>query len=340
MAFACRPRVIVCDEPTTGLDVTTQAKVLETVRDLCRTHHVAVLYVSHDLAVVAELADRVAVMYAGRIVELATRDALFSRHATRTRSASCAPSPTSPEPRRARHPRARAAPAAPQGLLLRPALCVRPRRLPRALPAGHRHGRGHLVRCYHVADAQAARTETGAKAASSSGGRDRAGRQLAERELRWPPDAVRHNLDVRRDECLALVGESGSGKTTLARCIVGLHRDFTGRSAARRRLPPSARKRSAGAPAPAIRLSEPVRIAEPAALDRRDDRPPAALFFPLGRRKPPRASANASSASRSRPTRAPAFPISFRAASGSASRSRGRSRPSPRCSSATRSPPR
>jgi peptide/nickel transport system ATP-binding protein len=73
MAFANRPRVIVCDEPTTGLDVTTQARVLETVRDLCRSHQVAALYVSHDLAVVAELADRVAVMYAGRIVETGPR---------------------------------------------------------------------------------------------------------------------------------------------------------------------------------------------------------------------------------------------------------------------------
>src|SRR5579859_5776382 len=78
MAFACRPQVIVCDEPTTGLDVTTQARVLETIRDLCRTHGVAALYVSHDLAVVAELADHVAVMYAGRIVELASRQALFA----------------------------------------------------------------------------------------------------------------------------------------------------------------------------------------------------------------------------------------------------------------------
>jgi peptide/nickel transport system ATP-binding protein len=78
MAFASRPHVIVCDEPTTGLDVTTQARVLETVRDLSHSHHVAALYVSHDLAVVAELADRVAVMYAGRIVESGTRDQLFS----------------------------------------------------------------------------------------------------------------------------------------------------------------------------------------------------------------------------------------------------------------------
>ena len=77
MAFANRPRVIVCDEPTTGLDVTTQARVLETVRDLCRSHQVAALYVSHDLAVVAELADRVAVMYAGRIVESGPRERMF-----------------------------------------------------------------------------------------------------------------------------------------------------------------------------------------------------------------------------------------------------------------------
>src|SRR5438874_588719 len=77
MAFACRPRVIVLDEPTTGLDVTTQAHVLETVRMLCRTHGVAALYVSHDLAVVSALADRVAVMYAGRVVEIGRERDLF-----------------------------------------------------------------------------------------------------------------------------------------------------------------------------------------------------------------------------------------------------------------------
>ena len=78
MAFANRPHVIVCDEPTTGLDVTTQARVLQTVRELCQQHQVAALYVSHDLAVVAELADHVAVMYAGRIVERGPRDVIFS----------------------------------------------------------------------------------------------------------------------------------------------------------------------------------------------------------------------------------------------------------------------
>ena len=77
MAFANRPKVIVLDEPTTALDVTTQAHVLDTVRDLTKSYGVAALYITHDLAVVANLADRIAVMYAGRVVEIGTRDELF-----------------------------------------------------------------------------------------------------------------------------------------------------------------------------------------------------------------------------------------------------------------------
>ena len=78
MAFACRPKVIVLDEPTTGLDVTTQAHVLNTIRDLTRAHQAAAVYVTHDLAVVAELADRIAVMYAGRLVEIGPAQELFA----------------------------------------------------------------------------------------------------------------------------------------------------------------------------------------------------------------------------------------------------------------------
>ena len=77
MAFACRPRLIVLDEPTTGLDVTTQRRVLDTVRGLCRTYQVAAVYISHDLAVVAEIADHVAVMYSGRLIEIGAASELF-----------------------------------------------------------------------------------------------------------------------------------------------------------------------------------------------------------------------------------------------------------------------
>jgi peptide/nickel transport system ATP-binding protein len=72
MAFACRPSVVVLDEPTTGLDVTTQALVLTTIRALAAEHQVAALYITHDLAVVAQIADRIAVMRAGRVVETGT----------------------------------------------------------------------------------------------------------------------------------------------------------------------------------------------------------------------------------------------------------------------------
>ena len=78
MAFACQPSIIVLDEPTTGLDVTTQAHVLKTIRRLAKAHDVAALYVTHDLAVINELADRVAVMYAGRVVEVGSKESIFS----------------------------------------------------------------------------------------------------------------------------------------------------------------------------------------------------------------------------------------------------------------------
>ena len=78
MAFACRPRLIVLDEPTTGLDVTTQRRVLDTVRGLCRSYQVAAVYITHDLAVVAEIADHVAVLYAGRLIEIGQARELFA----------------------------------------------------------------------------------------------------------------------------------------------------------------------------------------------------------------------------------------------------------------------
>src|SRR3954454_14305629 len=77
MAFLPKPKVLVLDEPTTGLDVTTQKMVLDTMAELCRAHGVSALYVTHHLAVVANIADRVAVMYAGQIAELGPRDTIF-----------------------------------------------------------------------------------------------------------------------------------------------------------------------------------------------------------------------------------------------------------------------
>jgi len=79
MALACEPRLLLADEPTTALDVTIQAQILELLRRLQEEKHMAVMLITHDLGVVAENADVVAVMYAGRIVELAKVETLFDR---------------------------------------------------------------------------------------------------------------------------------------------------------------------------------------------------------------------------------------------------------------------
>src|SRR3712207_3309493 len=79
MALACDPMLLIADEPTTALDVTIQAQILELLDELRRTRELAVLLITHDLGVVAEVADRVAVMYTGRIVEESPVEELFAR---------------------------------------------------------------------------------------------------------------------------------------------------------------------------------------------------------------------------------------------------------------------
>jgi peptide/nickel transport system ATP-binding protein len=79
MALACNPRLLIADEPTTALDVTIQAQILELMRDLKRRVGAAIMLITHDLGVVAEMAERVIVMYAGRKVEEAPVDEIFSR---------------------------------------------------------------------------------------------------------------------------------------------------------------------------------------------------------------------------------------------------------------------
>jgi len=78
MALSCRPKLVIADEPTTALDVTIQAQVIVLLRDLAREHGLTVLFITHDLGVVGSLCDRLAVMYAGRVVESGPVDALFA----------------------------------------------------------------------------------------------------------------------------------------------------------------------------------------------------------------------------------------------------------------------
>jgi peptide/nickel transport system ATP-binding protein len=249
MAFANRPKVIVCDEPTTGLDVTTQARVLETVRDLCRSHQVAALYVTHDLAVVAELADRVAVMYAGRIVESGPREAIFSapRHPYTRRLLRAVPDIAGKRtvvgiPGRAALPGSR-----PEGCFFHPRCPLADDESRSSFPPVTELGGGHMVRCFHHAEAvQHAEPEGAGQLGPRTVGDELV---LTVRDLDAHYGAshalFRIDLDVHREECLALVGESGSGKTTLARSVSGLHSDYTGQVRLRDDpLPEAARRRS------------------------------------------------------------------------------------------------
>ena len=247
MAFACRPHVIVCDEPTTGLDVTTQARVLETVRDLCRSHHVAAVYVSHDLAVIAELADAVAVMYAGRIVERGPRDAIFAkpRHPYTRKLLRAVPDM---EGRRAVVGIAGHAPLPgnrPSGCFFAPRCDLAIDRCHEAFPPPTEFAGGHLVNCYRADEAPAELPTSGETPAAAQAGE--VVLSVVGLNGHYGSAHVLHDieLEVRRNECVAVVGESGSGKTTLARCISGLHSDYTGEvKLGGDRLAESARRRS------------------------------------------------------------------------------------------------
>lgn len=77
IALACRPEILICDEPTTALDVTVQAQILELIRELQKEYHWTTIFITHDLGVVANVADRIAVMYGGQIIEYGTAEDVF-----------------------------------------------------------------------------------------------------------------------------------------------------------------------------------------------------------------------------------------------------------------------
>jgi peptide/nickel transport system ATP-binding protein len=231
MAFACKPAVVVLDEPTTGLDVTTQAHVLETIRRMTRAEGAAALYVTHDLAVVANLADRVAVMYAGLVVEQGAASEIFARAAHPYTRRLLAAIPRIDDardllgiPGRAPAPgqRPSGCPFAPRCELVIPECSAA---IPRPAVVGDRH-EARCLRVEAALESVATKRVTTARAAR----RHEALLEVTAVDASYGALEVVHEVtfSLERGECVALVGESGSGKTTIARSIAGLHGEWKG----------------------------------------------------------------------------------------------------------------
>lgn len=251
MALICQPRLLIADEPTTALDVTTQANILDLLRRLQAEHGMAVLFITHDLGVVEEIADEVAVMYLGRIVEQGPVDEVLGnpRHPyTRGLLASM--------PRldgNYKRP-LRAIPGMVPAPANRPSGCPFRTRCDMALagicdtqaPNPISVGADHLAACHALGEMAGRFTRPATPllpaAASPAASADAAPLLRVENLTKAFPirkgfleRTVGHvravsdvSFTIARGETLGLVGESGCGKSTLAQTLIGLHRADSG----------------------------------------------------------------------------------------------------------------
>jgi peptide/nickel transport system ATP-binding protein len=233
MAFAPRPQAILMDEPTTALDVTTQTHVLRMVKTLAARHRTAIVYVSHDLAVVASLADRVAVLYSGEIVESGASAQVLREplHPYTRALIRAVPNPDrairleglgghAPEPAHR-----------PPGCVFAPRCPIVEAACTTVAPPALTAAPGHVVRCLRAGvSPQASVSILPQPAAPEPAAQDTAPLVRLQAVSAWHAQKILHDvtLDIAAGRCTALVGESGSGKTTLARCIAGLHAKWTG----------------------------------------------------------------------------------------------------------------
>ena len=228
MALSCSPTLLLADEPTTALDVTVQAQILELLLRLRQEFGSSIVLITHDMGVVAEVADRVMVMYAGRIVERGAKAVVLDDPQHPYTAALLESIPPMAGPRPVRLP---TIPGSPPSLLRLPPGCAfAPRCRFRMAACARRPAlvaeAGHAVACFlRHPDGQEPRhdrapplLEASISASSSPlrGGAVRA----------RPAGAAGRGRRVsggRRGETLGLVGESGCGKSTLGRCLVRLY---------------------------------------------------------------------------------------------------------------------
>jgi peptide/nickel transport system ATP-binding protein len=235
IALCCDPTVVVLDEPTTGLDVVTQARILEELRSLRAEQDVSMVYVTHDLSVLAEIADRIAVMYAGRVVEEGPAERLLRspRHPYTRGLLASIPDHVRPRVLEPMPGIAVAVGEWPPGCRFAPRCPQRSGRCEEELPPLATIDERQQVRCFHyqaTPEVRSVSLDVLARRPPESAVlmvEDLGAEHRSHREVTVAAKSI--SFSVGRGECVALVGESGSGKTTVARTIAGLHPIARGR---------------------------------------------------------------------------------------------------------------
>jgi oligopeptide/dipeptide ABC transporter ATP-binding protein len=243
MAVACHPDVLIADEPTTALDVTIQAQVLALMEELRRELNTAILLITHDLGVVREVADRVAVMYTGRIVESADCEEIFTHplHPYTRKLLQCVPSSKHADKRLSVIPgHVPSALQIPEGCTFADRCFASQEDCKTSPPPLIEIFPGHKVACYHW-QTEEKQSET---PLLHKVRKEKEQIHLCTEDLKvyYPiqkglfrrtvgyvraVDGV--SIQVRKNHNTALVGESGCGKTTLGKAIMGLERVYDGR---------------------------------------------------------------------------------------------------------------
>ena len=264
MAIACNPRLLIADEPTTALDVTIQAQILDLLRGLQRERGMALVLVTHNMGVVAEMARRVAVMYAGQVVEERGADALFAapQHPYTAALLAAMPERSTGERPPRDDPRRGAGPLRPAA---RAACSRRAARTPRAMRAASARscGRGRTAtsaatfrsaipeRDAAIArDRQSAQAPPHERSGVAADDAPTTARRSSRRATCAQVYAIRRGMlreparlqavggvsfAIEAGRTLAVVGESGCGKSTLARIVALIEKPVGRRARARRR---------------------------------------------------------------------------------------------------------
>ncbi|GAA4733946.1 ABC transporter ATP-binding protein [Flavisolibacter ginsenosidimutans] len=206
MAMCCNPDLLICDEPTTALDVTVQKTILQLIKELQQARNMGVIFITHDLGVVAEIADRVAIMYKGELVEEGSTQTIF---------------------RNAFHPYTKAL------IACRPALHPKGERLP-TVSDYLSEGKAELERSKFEASARNTEHQTAnlrqcIVQVQNLTVKFPAKTSLFGKPLRFFTAVNNVSFDVFKNETLGLVGESGCGKTTLGRSLLRLVEPSSGK---------------------------------------------------------------------------------------------------------------